>query len=113
MGYRSKEFIHEHYNRTEIVRRLQNGNLHMEDAPAVIVKYHDGNYREEWYCNEELHRIGGPALTYEDGQHGYWINGTSVSEYVKKWLSERGYVWKNMTDKEKSELWDMMYEISL
>lgn len=83
---------------------LPNGIFHRDDGPAFIEENHDGTYMEEWYNRNKYHRIGGPAVTYRDGSHGYWIYDRDVNDDVKPWLESRNYAWDNMSDIEKWEL---------
>lgn len=59
--------------RPEKIEWYVEGKLHRIGAPAV--KWEDGS--EEWYVNAKLHREGGPALTLmskkgDDDVHIYW-----------------------------------------
>ena len=84
--------------------RLENGDHHREDGPAYIHEHANGDRYEAWAYNDETHRYGGPAITFEDGTHHYWIKGQGVNEAVENWLSERDYVWETMNEQEKWEL---------
>lgn len=52
---------------------------HREDGPAVI--WADGD--EYWWCNNLIHRIGGPAgliETEDEQEHQFWIHGFPYEE---------------------------------
>jgi hypothetical protein len=38
-----------------------------------VVKFYDD--RKEWYLNDKLHRVGGPAIEYYNGEKKYYIRG--------------------------------------
>lgn len=83
---------------------LPNGDCHREDGPAYMAYYPNNHTQYEWRINGKLHRYGGPSI-YMNGSHcDYWVDGRRVSEAVKEWLSERGYVWETMSEQEKWEL---------
>jgi len=57
---------------TGIKYRLQNGNLHREDGPAVEWK----NGYKAWYINGILHReLNLPAIEWSNGDKSYLVNG--------------------------------------
>ena len=45
--------------------------LHRVDGPAV--EYADGD--KAWYVDGKLHRVGGPAVEYADGYRAWWVDG--------------------------------------
>jgi len=45
--------------------------LHRLDGPAV--EYENGG--KEWWANDMLHRLDGPAIEYSDGHKEWWLNG--------------------------------------
>ena len=47
------------------------GRLHRVHGPAVT--YEDGTH--VWYQNGQLHRDGGPAVEYDDGEQVWYNNG--------------------------------------
>jgi hypothetical protein len=48
-----------------------NDQLHRIDGPAI--EWIDG--RKEWYYLGVIHRIGGPAAEYPNGDKGWYVNG--------------------------------------
>ena len=48
----------------------------MDKFDRESVKSVLSNGTEVWYCGEELHRIGGPAITWPDGQQRWYYRGT-------------------------------------
>ena len=54
----------------------ETGELHREGGPALI--YPDGE--EQWFSNGETHREGGPALTDSYGDDIWYWHGTQMSE---------------------------------
>ena len=34
--------------------------------------------KKKWYINNELHRVGGPAVVRPSGNHEWWIKGEKV-----------------------------------
>jgi hypothetical protein len=58
----------------------KNGMIHRDnDKPARIT-----TYRHQLYSNGALHRMGGPAIVYDDGSTDYYING--------KWYTSKHYL---------------------
>jgi hypothetical protein len=74
--------------------RLDNGDLHREDGPAIIrangvVEYflNDQRHREDgpaiwsesgaekWFLHGKLHCDTGPAVTHYNGIEQYWLDG--------------------------------------
>ena len=51
-----------------------NDKLHRIGKPAI--EFNDGT--KCWYQNGKHHRIDGPAFEYTDGHKEYWINGVQV-----------------------------------
>lgn len=49
---------------------------HREDGPAIT--FQNGN--KFWYINGNLHRMDGPACEYKDGPGKYYIHGKIHSE---------------------------------
>ena len=52
-------------------RWYHEGQLHREEAPAVI--HPDGS--EEWHHHGKLHREGAPAVIWADGTQEWWLDG--------------------------------------
>lgn len=73
--------------------------LHKTQGPAAIY----GN-NEYWYDNGKRHRYGGPAISEEGKASEYYIYGARVTPRVNDWLSERGYIWEDLSEQEKWEL---------
>jgi len=48
----------------------EKGELHREGGPAI--EYANGD--KEWYENGKRHREGGPAIEYADGSKEWWVN---------------------------------------
>lgn len=48
------------------------GMPHRTDGPAIIDK-REG--KQEWFIHDERHRIGKPAVMYDDGGEEWWVNG--------------------------------------
>jgi len=61
-----------------------NGNLHREDGPKNLgqnlpaVEWENGS--KEWWINNHLHRLDGPALYDVDESKEWWIDGKKVSK---------------------------------
>ena len=53
------------------------GQLHRLDGPAVT---YDNSITEYWYKFDKRHRTDGPAVTYFDGDVEYWIDGDKISK---------------------------------
>jgi len=53
-----------------------NGEIHREDGPAIIEP--DGT--KAWCLNDHLHREDGPAVIEPNGTKEWWINGKQYSE---------------------------------
>ena len=53
-----------------------NGQLHREGGPAVT--YPNGT--EYWYLNGKLHRVAGPAVEYSNGDKEWYLNGKEVTK---------------------------------
>ena len=51
------------------------GEYHREDGPALM----DADARF-WYRHGVLHRLDGPAITYHNSQHEYWVYGLKYTE---------------------------------
>jgi hypothetical protein len=51
--------------------KLGTNQLHREGGPAV--EYYDGD--RFWYLNGKLHREGGPAIEHSDGTKSWYLNG--------------------------------------
>ena len=58
----------------------QNDKLHRVDGPAV--EYINGD--KSWYQNGKRHRTDGPAVEGIDGTKSWWLNGKMV-----KWFQKR------------------------
>jgi hypothetical protein len=54
-----------YYNKNKFIHRD-------DDLPAVIDKKFNS---KEWYKNNELHRINGPAIEYDNGNTTWYKNG--------------------------------------
>jgi hypothetical protein len=63
-----------HYQRS-YKAYMRHGQWHRKDGPADI----SGAERMMWYQYDELHRIGGPAVIWEDIIE-YHLRGTYVEE---------------------------------
>ena len=46
--------------------------FHNSLGPAVII-YDDGT--KEWFMNNQLHRLDGPAVEYANGHNEWWVAG--------------------------------------
>lgn len=100
----SKKIVTRYMNHRRIEYRLPDNALHREDGPAYVFEHDNGDRYEVWAYNDKIHRYGGPARTSEPYLKEYWIHDIEVTKEVEEWLSERNYVWKNMSDIEKWEL---------
>ena len=62
----------------------EDGVLHREGLPAA--EYANGI--KAWYVDGILHRIDGPAITYDyDGIDEWWVNGKKlITEEVENWI---------------------------
>jgi hypothetical protein len=49
------------------------GKLHCVNGPAIIRTF--PYYFEEWWIDGKRHRVGGPAVTYDDGSEDWLQNG--------------------------------------
>ena len=96
--------VFETLHSTTTAYRVENGDHHREDGPAYVFEHDNGHRYEEWAYNDKIHRYGGPARTSGPYLKEYWIHDIEVTKEVEEWLSERNYVWKNMSDIEKWEL---------
>lgn len=52
-----------------------NKKLHNSLGPAFLA-----NDYKEWWINNNLHRLDGPAVERLDGAKQWWVNGNCVSE---------------------------------
>jgi hypothetical protein len=58
--------------------RNEKGQWHREDGPAV--EWSNGD--EEWYINDKLHRINGPAVDFEKSDYTeWWVNDVQIKIY--------------------------------
>lgn len=55
------------------VYRNSLGKLHCVNGPAIIRTF--PYYFEEWWIDGKRHRVGGPAVTYDDGSEDWLQNG--------------------------------------
>ncbi len=76
-----KEYIVKVYEDTTEWRNKE-GQLHRIGGPAV--EWDDGY--KAYYQNDKLHRLDGPAYIRPDGHEEYWIEGKRYSkeEFLKK-----------------------------
>ena len=58
------------------IRWYQNDKLHRTGGPAI--EYADGE--KCWYQNGKLHRLDGPAIEYANGTKCWYLNGKQLSE---------------------------------
>ena len=56
--------------------RDENGELHREDGPAVIMEPFGSKF---WYKHGNLHRKDGPAAIFGDGSEHWYINGKCIA----------------------------------
>lgn len=49
----------------------EEGHLHREDGPAARLNGFGG---ESWHLNGKYHRVGGPAVTYENGETVWYLH---------------------------------------
>ena len=58
--------------------------------------------RYEWWQNNKLHRLDGPAINAEKLQiYQWWINGVNKTNKIIKWLEDNEIDWRNMSNEEK------------
>jgi hypothetical protein len=69
--------------------RNKNGELHRVGGPAI--EYSDGN--KSWYQNGLCHRIDGPAFEYTDGSKLWYLAG--------KFFENKEDLFDALTDEEK------------
>lgn len=80
---------HTYENRKGDLSWEKDGKWHRDgDLPAWIGA--DG--RLEWWQNNQLHRICGPAVIYPSGALEWWINYENITEEVNAWLA--GEEWR-------------------
>ena len=53
-----------------------NNQLHHVDGPAV--EYSNGY--KAWWLNGQLHRVDGPAVEYSNGSKSWYLNGIKYTE---------------------------------
>ena len=75
------------------------GELHREGGPAV--EWSDGD--TEWWANGQRHRADGPAIEYATGHKEWWVNGKlhRTDGPAIEWANGRKEWWAN--DKELTE----------
>ena len=61
---------------TKRIWTTPSGNLHRDNAPAVI--HNDGT--KEWWQKGSPHREDGPAIEYADGRKEYWQKGYHLED---------------------------------
>ena len=61
-------------------------HLHRLDGPAISRP--DGH--QEWYQNGKLHRVDGPALISTEGYQAWWVNGVRHRDDGPAIISEEG-----------------------
>lgn len=60
----------------ELIRRMQGGVMHCEDAPAFVRLDAKGEVIEQkWFLHGALHRVDGPAVERRSGKHEWFLNG--------------------------------------
>lgn len=93
-------------NKSKVIQKFdQEGRLHCEDSPALILPngsnkwYVHGTLHREggpavrwvvmegWYRNGVPHREDGPAIIWTDYREEYWIDGI---QYTKEEFYNRG-----------------------
>ena len=57
-------------------RWFLNDELHRVDGPAI--EFNDGG--KYWFLNGKRHRIDGPAVEYVNGDKEWWLNGITYTE---------------------------------
>ena len=75
-GY-PKDFTGHYVDSGGMLLYWKDGKLHRDDGPAVIfpqTNYYSSNCRS-WYQNGVRHRVGGPAVEYNDGRQLYYFRG--------------------------------------
>ena len=69
---KKEQFIHVDSNGTKrYYSDREHENRHREDGPAV--EYENGD--KGWYINGKLHREDGPAVEWADGTKSWWFDG--------------------------------------
>ena len=58
-------------NTTGTIEWYQNDKLHRLDGPA----FEDADGYKAWFQNNKLHRLDGPAIEWADGDKSWWQNG--------------------------------------
>lgn len=60
------------------------GILHREDGPAWM----EGDRQiKQWWVDDRLHRLDGPAVEYLGGENEWWINGIHLSPEKERALN--------------------------
>ena len=61
-------------------------------AKAALWSHADAEARQrgekQWYLNDKLHRLDGPAVEYSDGTKLWWVNGNHIDKEITKWANE-------------------------
>jgi len=63
-------------NTAGTIEWYQNDKLHRLDGPAI--EYANGY--KFWYQNDKLHRLDGPAVEYANGDKEWYIEGKELTE---------------------------------
>lgn len=66
---------------------LCDNQFHRVNGPAVV--YDTGSLA--WHNHGKLHRLDGPAVINQHGTYQYWINDRLVSEYEHMFLTKATY----------------------
>lgn len=86
--------------------------LDVPDNFTGIVEYEDGY--KEWWNEDKIHRIDGPAVEYSDGTKGWWVDDIQYAErdleyfcknciFLGKEKGKHGLVWLKFLDEDEIE----------
>ena len=75
-----------------------NNQLHRVNGPAVV--YPNGT--ECWYLHGQLHRVNGPAIIDADGSEYWYLYDKLLTQEIQTWLKDNGIEnWRDMTNDHK------------
>lgn len=73
-------------------------------VPNFFLSIDQGTLGRLWATRDQKTHKGEPTVIHLDDMLYYWANNRDLTSAVEKWLKERGYVWKKMSEQEKWEL---------